>query len=155
MQDFTVDEAKPFLRFDFTLPTTSLDSTGTGASEFLEAVIVGIDDGVDFFDVLLLDPVGHVLDPSGTAPGPVSVGPPTNPNFAFNLAADLSTLAGQSVTLFFDVLAEDNGFQLEAIVDNVQTSPPVPEPSALALLVMGVGGAFGVRPNAVRHRNCL
>ena len=47
-------------------------------------------------------------------------------------------LYGETVSLYFDLLGCDNGFDTEVRIDNVQVSCVVPEPFSMAFL----GSAF-------------
>ena len=140
-QTFTVDPATPQLSFDFTLPSTILDPTGTGLSPFLDSFVVSLLSGASFFDLLLVDQFGAIADPFGTAPGTTGVAAPSDVAFDFSLVADLSSLVGESVTLFFDVINEDDGFESVFALDNVQltgTGAVVPEPSTFIIFVVGL-----------------
>ncbi len=147
-QSFTVSAAEPLFIFDLTLPGTSADPTGTGAGLFSDSFSVGLDDGTDFFDLFSIDTFGAVPDPFGTAPGAVTVGPPLDPSFDLSVTADLSLLAGQTATLFFEVLSENDGSQFTLNVDNVRTAAPpindrIPEPATAALGITGLA-AIGI-----------
>ena len=66
------------------------------------------------------------------------------PGADFLFRADLSSLAGADITLYFDMTSEDDGFQFDPDVPGVSqeppqpVTPPVPEPSSLVLAV-GIG----------------
>lgn len=154
-QTITVDPSKPLLSFDFTLPTTTADATGIGASPFLDGFFVSATAGGSFFDLLLVDQFGALADPFGTAPSAVRLGAPSASGFDFGLTADLSSLATQSVTILFDVINEDDGFESTFALDNVQFSGSggvVPEPSTIVLWGLGVVG-FGFRSMRRRRRH--
>lgn len=149
-QTFTVDAAAPIVRFDFTLPTVSTDSTGTGTSPFFDAILVSMDDGIDFYELLLVDQFGALADPFGTAPGTVILGAPSDPSFDYGFTANVSTLANQNVTLYVDVINEDDGSMATMTADNFNTGTahaPVPEPASVAVwsLLTMVGVAYGWR----------
>ena len=64
------------------------------------------------------------------------------------LAADLSALAGQTVTLDFTISSENDGEQLSIRIDTVKCFDPtikIPEPTSLALLVSGGLTSFLLR----------
>lgn len=130
-QTLSVNASEPILSFDLTLPTVLPDPTGTGSSPFVDGLFVSLDDGTDFFELLLVDQFGIVADPFGTAPGSVALGSPTDPNFDFNFSADLSSLAGENLRLFIDLIQEDDGFLFDPDIDNVLlrgAAEPIPEP---------------------------
>jgi len=134
-QTFLIDPAAAMLTFDFTLPTQSVDPTGPGTGAFLDTLFVSVDDGVDLFELLLVDNIGPLEDPFATAPGPVSVGPPSDAAFDFRMSADLSSLAGSNVTLFVDLVQEDDS---QVSVFHASNFALVPEPSSWLLAVLGL-----------------
>ena len=147
-QPIAIENSLPVLSFDFSLPTVIPDPTGTGSSEFVDTVIVGVDDGTTFFDLLLLDQVGSLLDPFDTVPGNTTLEPATDPSFDHQFRGDLSAFAGSTVTLFIDLLAEDDSFQLAPYLTNFQLI--VPEPATFTFC--GVGLLLLVA-HRVRRRN--
>lgn len=155
-QTFTVDPATPFLTFDFSDPFTSADATGTGAGPFLDAFAVSLQSGADFYDLLVLDQFGPWADPFGTAPGTVALGTSLAPSLDFSARADLSSLAGQSVTLYADMINEDDRFETTVWSDfyelqSQQTKKTViPEPASLTLWSLLLAGVAAVRRQ--RHR---
>ena len=148
-QSFIISAAEPLLIIDMTFPAASIDPTGIGTSVFSDSYFMSLDDGTDFFDLFLIDEFGTLPDPFGTAPGAVTIGTPLNPTFDLSVTADLSSLAGQTVTLFLDVLSEDDGSQFSLNVDNVRTvarptnGNAVPEPMTAALGFIGLA-ALGI-----------
>ncbi len=156
-QSFPIIVAEPILGFDFTLPAVLPDPTGTGTSPFFDSLFVSADNGVDTFDLLLIDQFGALPDPFGTAPGDVTLGVPSDPFFDFSFKADLSILAGETITLFFDVIQEDDGFQFDPFIDNVQTSSEptnvIPEPNSVLLLGLGIAMLAGGAMKRKRSRS--
>jgi YD repeat-containing protein len=148
-QVYTVSDADPELRFDFILPTTTTDGTGTGTSPFLDGFAVSLDDGSNLFELLLLDVSGALADPFGTAPGAVTLGTPGNPFFDFQLVADLATLGGTPVTLLIDAISEDDGFRSVARFSNFAPQEPtsgiVPLPPSWLLLLPALLMLIGMR----------
>lgn len=142
-QSFVVDPGEPLFSFEFSLPDIVSDATGTGASSFRDALVVSLDRGTDFFELLLVDFSGALADPFGTAPGPVTLGAPTDPAFDFLFTADLSSLTGDTVTLFFDIINEDDGFQFNSPLMGVaKTGAPsnkAPLPASIWLFLIALG----------------
>jgi hypothetical protein len=79
--------------------------------------------GTDSFDPLLVDRFGALADPFGTAPGSVSLGAATDPTLDFTFDVDLSSQIGETVTLFFDLIQEDDGFLFDPGKDNSRLTP--------------------------------
>jgi hypothetical protein len=140
-QSFLVDAADPILSFNFSLPGVVSDPSGTGASPFLDTFSVSVFNGGNK-DLLLAVKDGAVADPFGTAPGPTAVGPSTNPQLGLNFRADLSSLAGIPVTVFFDLSNEDDSFRSHVWLDDVRltsATKPVPDIGGTGvLLLLGV-----------------
>lgn len=143
-QTFDFTSSAPVLMFDFGLPVAQPDPTGTGTSPFNDAWIVSVDDGIDLFELLLIDSLGALPDPFGTAPGTVALAPSPDPFFDFSFSADLSSLGGQPITIFIDVINENDGFLSNSFTaDNFKTKSleepksVVPEPSVLVLHAVG------------------
>lgn len=143
-QSVLIEAAKPFLSFDFSLPTLSSDPTGAGTSPFLDSLTVSLDNGTSTFTLLLVDKNGALADPFGTAPGTVALGTPLDPVFDFGFRVDTTSLAGQTVRFFIDITNENDGSVTTWDPDNhlFSTAPPagqptVPEPSSLVLLSLG------------------
>jgi hypothetical protein len=139
-QSFLVSAAEPILRFDLNdLPTLTPDATGTGTSSFGDSVVASVSDGTNTYALLMVDSSGSLADPFGTAPGTVVIGPSLNSPLDSLFQADLSSLAGQSLTLFLDTTNQDDGFQSVYYFTNFQTAPTIisnftiPEPSSLVL----------------------
>jgi len=108
------------LRFDFSFSTDD-DATGGGSSPFFDAFAVSLTAGGSTYELLLADRSGAHDDPFGTAPGTTALDMPTGPLFDFRYVADLSALAGQTATLYFDIISEDDGMVASARIDNVNT----------------------------------
>lgn len=126
------------MEFDFTLPTVLPDPTGTGASPFIDGFFVSVATGTDFFDLLLVDEFGPLPNPFGTAPGTVALGTPSDTNLDFGFSVDLSSQAGSAVTLFFDLIQEDDGLLFDPDLNNVTdsataTTKVIPELSAFSI----------------------
>jgi hypothetical protein len=143
-QSFLVTAAEPILSFDFNhLHTLTPDPTGTGTSSFRDSFVASLSDGTNTFALLLVDSSGALTDPFGTAPGSVTVGPSSIiPVLDTTLRADLSSLAGQTLTLFLDVTNADDGFRTvfdPTKFDTSAKSPSnfIPEPSSLVLAAIG------------------
>ena len=143
-QSFTTTAAQPILSFDFNrLPTLSNDPTGTGTSSFLDSFVASLSNGTNTYTLLLVDSTGSLADPFGTAPGSVTIGASLNSHLDSTLHADLSSLAGQTLTLNLDVTSQDDGFRSVFYTTNFQTLPPTisnltPEPNSLVLIVIGL-----------------
>ncbi len=143
-QSFMVTAAEPVLSFDFNhLPTLATDPTGTGTSSFLDSFVASLSDGTNTYVLLLVDSTGSLTDPFGTAPGSVTIGPSFNSPLDSTLSADLSSLAGQTLTLNLDVTSQDDGSQSTFDATNFLTLPPstsnlIPEPSSLVLAAIGL-----------------
>jgi hypothetical protein len=143
-QSFTVTAAEPILSFDFNrLPTVSTDSTGTGTGSFLDSFVASLSDGTNTYALLLVDRSSSLTDPFGTAPGSITIGASSDSPLDSTLRADLSSLAGQTLTLDLDVTSQDDGFRSVFDPSNVMTSPAsasnfVPEPSSLVLAALGM-----------------
>ncbi len=143
-QTFTVDIANPFLTFDFTLPVATPDPTGTGTSSFFDGLFVSLDNGTDFFDLLLLDQFNVLADPFGTAPGATTIGISSAADFDATFSLDMTSLIGDDVTLFIDLINEDDGFQYASpLMSNFAATPlpktkTVPEPSIIWLFGTGI-----------------
>jgi hypothetical protein len=143
-QSFLVTAAEPVLSFDFNhLPALSADATGTGTASFRDSFVVSVFDGTNSYALLLIDASGSLTDPFGNAPGSVTIGRSSIfPLQDSTLRADLSSLAGLTVTLNIDVTSQDDAFRTVFDFTNAQTSPVsssnfVPEPSSLVLAVIG------------------
>jgi PEP-CTERM motif-containing protein len=72
----------------------------------------------------------------------MTMGPSLNSPLDSTFTADLSSLAGQTLTLYLDVTSQDDGFQsvfqfTNAATDPMSASNPIPEPSSLVLAVIG------------------
>jgi hypothetical protein len=104
-RSFPVTAAEPILSFDFNrLPTLTPDPTETGTSPFRDSFVASLSDGTNTFALLLVDSSDALTDPFGTAPGSVTIGPSSIiPVLDSTLRVDLSSLAGQTLTLFLDV----------------------------------------------------
>ena len=141
-QTFLVNPNEPRLVFGYLAPRVSADAGG-GGGQFLDTLVVSIFDGTKSYPLLLEDQVGGRPDPFGLAPGSVSVGPATAP-FLYELAADLTPLAGQNVTLNVDVISSADAaltvFQLGnfSTVGRLLDKSVVPELAAPAW-VIGAG----------------
>ena len=139
-QTFTVSATQPVLGFDVSFSSVA-DSTGSGNGFFGDAFVAVIQAGVEFFDIALVDDTGVQVDPFGSAPGSVSVDSPQNASLSVRVLADLTPIAGQTVTLFFDIVSEDDGRRSTAVVDNVGFpggNTVVSEPATLALILTGL-----------------
>lgn len=136
-QSFVVDPAKPFLSFDFSDLETFPDASGMGGG-FPDAFAVSLDNGVDTYVLVQLNQSGPVADPFGTVPVPVALGVPFSSSLANTLSVDLSSLAGQSLTLSAAINSQDDGFRSIVHWDNIVLRNEVekaviPEPTSLAL----------------------
>jgi hypothetical protein len=154
-QTFAVTADEPILRFDFSLPSLINDPTGTGTGIFPDALFASVEAGGDFFELLAVDDFGPLADPFGTAPGTVALGVASDPFFELSLAADLTSLAGGDVTLFIDLVQEDDGFQSVFDPTNFaltsETKGVIPEPVSLIVWsLLGIIGAIGHR----RQQRC-
>jgi hypothetical protein len=143
-QSFQVTAAQPVLSFDFNrMPTLTADTTGTGTSSFRDSFVASLFDGTKTYALLLTDSSGSLADPFGTAPGSVTIGTSSGSPLDSTLRADLSSLAGQTLTLDLDVTNQNDGSQSVSYATNVLTSPPMitnfmsPEPNSLMLAVIG------------------
>lgn len=136
-QDVSISSAQASLTFDFSLPVIAADTTGIdGGSPVDDALFALLDGPMGIHDLLLVDSLGPVPDPFGSAPGEVILGPPSDPAFDYSIRADLSALAGGTATLVFDLTQEDDGKQIVALaIGNVAL---VPEPTAGTLLIVAV-----------------
>jgi hypothetical protein len=139
-QSFLVTAAEPILRFELNhLPTLTPDATGTGTSSFGDSVVASVSDGTNTYALLMVDGSGSLTDPFGTAPGTVVIGPSLNSPLNSLFQADLSSLAGQTLTLFLDATNQDDGFQSVYYFTSFQTARTIksnftiPEPSSLVL----------------------
>ncbi len=136
-QEIVVSALKPTLHFDFSLPTVSSDATGIGDSLATDALFVLLDAETDLFDLLLVDALGPVANPFGSATEEVKLGAPSDDAFDFSLQADLSAFVGQSVVLAFELIQEDDGQQIsELAVSNVALVPEPPTSALLAVLIL-------------------
>jgi hypothetical protein len=142
-QSFLVTAAQPILSFDFNhLPTLTPDPTGTGTSSFRDSFVASLFDGTKTYVLLLTDSSGSLADPFGTAPGSVTIGTSSGSPLDSTLRADLSSLAGQTLTLDLDVTNQNDGFRSVFDPTNFLTSTPmppnfIPEPNSLMLAVIG------------------
>jgi hypothetical protein len=138
-QSFLVTAAQPILSFDLSgLPKLSPDSSGTGMSSFQDSFVASVFDGTNTHALLLIDASGALADPFGTAPGTVTLGPSLNSPLDTTFTADLSSLAGQTLTLNLDVTSQDDGSQSSYSVTNFttsarQTQNAIPEPHSIVL----------------------
>jgi hypothetical protein len=138
-QTYTIPAARPFLTFEFTLPLIEVDPTGSGNGPFKDSSALSVLRGSDFFDLLLVDQTGAYADPFGTAPGTVTLGAAKSPGFDYLFRADLTSLKGNEVTLFFGIFQEDDGFVFDLSAchfthyEEQKKTPVIPEPSSLAL----------------------
>jgi hypothetical protein len=142
-QSFLVTAAQPILSFDFNrMPTLTPDPTGTGTSSFRDSFVASLFDGTKTYVLLLTDSSGSLTDPFGTAPGSVTIGTSSGSPLDSTLRADLSSLAGQTLTLDLDVTNQNDGSQTVFYATNFLISPPmitnfIPEPNSLMLAVIG------------------
>lgn len=146
-QSFLVTAAEPVLSFDFNhLPVVSPDPTGTGTSSFGDSFVASVSDGTNTYVLLLIDSSGSLTDPFGTAPGSVTIGQSSNSPLDSTLRADLSSLAGETLTLYLDVTSQDDGSQSTFDLTNAGTAKPelsnVPEPDSLMLAVIGCASSL-------------
>lgn len=149
-QQFTVDVANPFFSLDFVLPEIDEDFTGAAASPFYDALVVSIDDGTDTIELLQIDQFGALANPFGSASFDVELGEASDADYDFSLLADLSSMVGLELTLFIDLIQEDDGYVFVSALDNIRTGAapavqPVPEPASLWLVGFGVMGWALVR----------
>ena len=137
------------LLFEFSLMTTTADATGTGGSMFPDSFTVSVFDGSQTMTLLMIDRDGYTTDPFGTAPGHVIAGvnnDSSDLDYTFN--ADLRSLEGQTIDLYFDILGEDDGFISELYIgDDIRIEDSlIPEPGSIML------GLWGFALYALRRR---
>ena len=141
---FTPAADETNLLFHFALLSSSPDATGTGSSPFDDSLQVSLRDVGGTMTLLLVDPAGPTTDPFGTAPGPITIGPPEQSPLVFDYMfnADIKTLKGVPLQLFIDIANEDDGRVSSLILSsNIEVRLyPIPEARtgllALALLPM-------------------
>jgi len=158
-QDFTLPTAPAILAFDFAFSTTA-PLLGAGFPDSFSASLITA--GGDFLDILVVDQLGVVADPSdgiewltGALPIDVTFDPAvTIPGFQ-PLAGGTdywgrislrlpSAILGQEATLYFELFDETGLAATIAAIDNVGINPTaVPTPATPALLGIGLAALSG------------
>lgn len=164
-QTFSVPASASTLAFDFAFSTTGIPPTGAIPDSFAVSVISALG---DFLDILVVDLLGVVPDPSdgieiitGATPIDVAfdssisiVGFPVGIGTTFSGRISLglpSAVLGQDVTLFFDLFDQIDDANTIAGVDNISLrTRAVPEPATLALILAGLGVMSGGRAKSSR-----
>lgn len=98
--------------------------------------------------LLVVDKFGPVADPFGAAPGPVTLGQVQGPVYQYSFSADLSAMAGSTVSLFYDVSSADDGLASTFNLGGVELSssdPKIPEPNTWRLFGLIGIAALGAR----------
>jgi hypothetical protein len=137
---FQVDLFEPMLVGGVSALSGNPDASGLGMSSFGDSWSVTIDNGLTSMPLLLVDSHGVTPDPFGLAPGPVLLGPAplSQPEYSHVFLADLGSLAGQNVTVYFDLVNEDDSSQsmLTMSEPRMQETDParIPEPHTLFTL---------------------
>ena len=162
-QHFSIPLIGSSFSFDFAFSTEDIPPFG-GLADSLAVSIQTV--AGDLLDILVVDALGAVADPSdgietvtGATPITVSLDarfvidgyvPLSGVGFAGHVSLRLpDVVLGQDATLFVDLFDQRDGFASRGVVDNfLVTTLAVPEPSALALIVLGLAGGMG----AVRRR---
>ncbi|MCX6878827.1 MAG: PEP-CTERM sorting domain-containing protein [Verrucomicrobia bacterium] len=126
------------LLLHFLLMSGTADPSGTGTSPFHDSFTVSLFDGTGTMTLLLVDAVGPTTDPFGTAPGPVTIGPPETFPLVHDylLNADIHTLEGVPLQLFIDIANEDDGQLSKVWLGSMLEIKdyPIPEPRTALLL---------------------
>ena len=157
-QHFSIPVIGSSFSFDFAFSTEGIPPFG-GLADSLAVSIQTL--AGDLLDILVVDALGAVADPSdgietvtGATPITVSLDPSvgiagfaplSGVGFAGRVSLRLpNVVLGQDATLFVDLFDQGDGFASRGAVDNFSvTTLAVPEPSALALIVLGLAGGMG------------
>ena len=160
-QTFTLPTAPAILAFDFAF-STAAPFPGTGFPDSFTASLITV--GGDFLDILVVDRLGVVADPSdgmewltGALPIDVTFNPAAaipgfqalagGTDYSGHISLLLpSTVLGQGATLYFELFDENGLAGTIAAIDNVGTYPAaVPMPATSALLAIGLAAFSGGR----------
>ena len=167
-QAFTLLPSSARLTFDFAF-STDASPVGPAFPDSLTASLVTT--GGDFLDVLVVDWLGVVPDPSDgiesqtgafpievgfdptvTIPGFVAFAGGTGYSGRISLALP-AALLGQGATLYFDLFDQTDGAATIAAVDNVSVqAAPVPATPGLLIIGLAAGAAARRRGTAANGR---
>jgi hypothetical protein len=158
-QTFILPATASTLSFDFAFSTDATSSGVLFPDSFAASVLTA---GGEFLDILVVDLLGVVPDPSDGIEGIIGAMPidvaiddtVTIPGFipfaagtSYSGRIDVllpSAVLGQNATVFFDLFDEFDGASTIAAVDNVGTRA-IPAPGAFGLVLAGLIATISVR----------
>lgn len=168
-QTFVVPPGPTTLSFDFAFSTAATTPIVGFPDSFAVSLLTTLDG--DFLDIMVVDAVGVVVDPSdgiefltGAVPIDVELDPGVSiagfvpfvggTTFSGRISVALpGTVLSEEATLYFDLFDEGDGFETIAAVDNVEmVAREVPEPPPLALAMLGLAAWLGLRGRGIPRR---
>ena len=138
--NFTAAANEGNLLLHFMLMSGTADISGSGSGGSTDSLTVSLFDGTRSMVLLSEGVAGPTTDPFGTAPGPVTLGPPERFPLVYDyfLNADIHTLEGIPLQLSIDIANKDDGLVSTARVGTTLEirDYPTPEPSSSLLLAL-------------------
>jgi len=145
-QDVFISSANALFSADIKVFTPVADVTGAGTSPFLGDAVLFTAESIGFGQLPLgsINEVNRFFD--NTVSGSLNLGliSPLSGFFDLNLQADLSAFIGETTTISFSLLADDDFRNSSYGIDNIQLSAipvsvnSIPIPSTILLFVIGL-----------------